>query len=352
MAVQNTGYLQRKKMRKYRSVQVLAFFIALYLISVLSLMLPLRPKVSQSEKRKLAEFPSFTLSGFLDGEFFAGIDRWFSDTFPFRETLIGWNTAIWNLSGIHTRTVVGEVGQGDEIPDVITTAPASSTASTAPVTTTTALSTTTASTTTVSTAKTTATKAATGSTHAPGNDPLDSQQLGGVLYAGNSGYEYYTFSREQTDRYIRLINAVGNKLAGKATVYDVVVPNSMGVMLSDEYKKRNGITTSDQRQAIAYMAASMNQNVRPVEIFDTLREHWEEYIYFRTDHHWTATGAYYAYTRFAAVKGFAPAALADYETQEYPGFLGTFYANGGKPAALGKTPDTVVAYLPKSTNAM
>ena len=31
-----------------------------------------------------------------------------------------------------------------------------------------------------------------------------------------------------------------------------------------------------------------------IDLFPTLREHREEYIYYRTDHHWTTLGAYYA----------------------------------------------------------
>ena len=33
-------------------------------------------------------------------------------------------------------------------------------------------------------------------------------------------------------------------------------------------------------------------------VIDTLREHNDEYLYFRTDHHWTQLGAYYVYQNF------------------------------------------------------
>ena len=39
----------------------------------------------------------------------------------------------------------------------------------------------------------------------------------------------------------------------------------------------------------------LNDNVKKVNIFNNLVAHNDEYIYFRTDHHWTALGAYYAY---------------------------------------------------------
>jgi hypothetical protein len=40
--------------------------------------------------------------------------------------------------------------------------------------------------------------------------------------------------------------------------------------------------------------------VIPVDVWSALNAHKNEYLYFRTDHHWTQRGAYYAYTAFAA----------------------------------------------------
>ena len=34
-----------------------------------------------------------------------------------------------------------------------------------------------------------------------------------------------------------------------------------------------------------------------------LREHREEYLYYRTDHHWTTLGAYYAFCKAEQVMG-------------------------------------------------
>lgn len=42
----------------------------------------------------------------------------------------------------------------------------------------------------------------------------------------------------------------------------------------------------------------------------TLREHADEYLFYRTDHHWTTSGAYYAYLQYAGAVGKAGAAAA------------------------------------------
>ena len=58
------------------------FFLALYAFAVFSMLLPLRPTESVMEKRKLTEFPTFSVESLGNGEYTKGIDTWFADTFP------------------------------------------------------------------------------------------------------------------------------------------------------------------------------------------------------------------------------------------------------------------------------
>ena len=341
----DNGYALRRSMRRFRGTQIVTFFTVLYATALLCLIIPLRPTYSENEKRELTPFPTFTFASFWNGDYFSGIGKWFSDTFPFRDTLLQWDSAVWSLSGIQTNTIHGDVVEGDEIPDVPSVKPTEP-AVTQPTDTTVSTGTTTAPSTT-----TTKKPTQTAPNKTDAHDPQgEGQQLGAIYTAGNAAYEYYSFNRSASDRYIQLINKTADALKGKATVYDIVVPNSMGVMLSNEYKQKYDISTSDQKKAIAYMSASMNANVKSIEIFDVLNQHKGEYLYFRTDHHWTATGAYYAYQELAKAKGITPTPLANYEKKEFPGFLGTFYAGSNQSPKLGDTPDTVVAYMPKATN--
>ena len=62
--------------------------------------LPLRPKVSEAEKRPLARFPEFSFSSLFSGEYFSGISSWFSDTVPFRDSLVELNSKIQHLLGL------------------------------------------------------------------------------------------------------------------------------------------------------------------------------------------------------------------------------------------------------------
>ena len=57
-----------------------------------------------------------------------------------------------------------------------------------------------------------------------------------------------------------------------------------------------------------------------------LNRHEKEYIYYRTDHHWTTLGAYYAYSAYKESLGQRPPALSDYKQKVVSNqFLGTSY---------------------------
>jgi len=136
----------------------------------------------------------------------------------------------------------------------------------------------------------------------------------------------------------------------KVNMYVMICPISAGVMLDQTVLDDMGC--SDEKAAIDYIYGKMNEGIHTVSAFDNLRKHNAEYIYFHTDHHWTALGAYYAYQEFCKEKGIEYHKIEDFQTMEFPGFLGTFVSNSNNNAALTANPDTVVAYVPNGTNAM
>ena len=290
-------------------VRVAAFFLFLLVFAVAVWVAP-HPTHSEVEKRELAKFPKLTVKAFFSGDYFDGINTWFSDTFPGRDGFVkldAWANRFYRMSD---EKLYGTVEQGDEIPDAPTHATEPPT--TAATTTATAAATTT---TTKAAATTTAPppptqKPAPNTTHAPSdhdywhdgvpeNAPL--QTLGGILVRGDSAFEYYNFSKGTGDDYARVVSKAAAQLKGTATVYDIIVPTSIGVMLPASV--RDGLNSSDQKKASEYLYGSMSADVVTVPIIDVLRSHNDEYLYFHSDHHWTARGAYYAYAEFAKKSG-------------------------------------------------
>ncbi len=77
---------------------------------------------------------------------------------------------------------------------------------------------------------------------------------------------------------------------------------------------------------------------------DALKEHEAEEIYYRTDHHWTTLGAYYAYEAWAKEMGFTPVPKEQFTvTPVCSTFFGTTYAK----VRTGGRADTIALYEPK-----
>ena len=174
-------------------------------------------------------------------------------------------------------------------------------------------------------------------------------QSGGVYVVGSSGFEMYNYVDSLAKSYADIVTSVADQLSGVSTVYTLAVPLSSGITLPDALY--SDIPGSDQAQAEKDILAAMGKNVKTVPLHDVMMSHRGEYIYFRTDHHWTGLGAYYAYREFCGAKGVTPHALSEYEVSQYDGFLGSFYNDGGKPDAMKNNPDVVTAYHPISTEA-
>ena len=268
----------------------------------------LRPATSETEKRELTEFPAFTVESFLSGEFTDQVSLWYADTFPGREGFIKAYHGIQSLFGLR-----GEQFQqgdmGDDIPD-------------GPMDPNTPVD-------------------------RPTNGGEGGEQVGGYYLVGDTAYELYKETPANSDRYAELITQAAEKLGSDVKVYDMILPLSSSVNLSESGLKKVG--SSDAKAAIDKMFSKMS-GITAVEVYDTLREHNDEYLYFRTDHHWTALGAYYSYVKFCEAAGLTPYSLNDWQEYQFEGFLGTLYAEAGSPAQLGDTPDTVHAWVPRGTN--
>ena len=179
----------------------------------------------------------------------------------------------------------------------------------------------------------------------------DSGELQGNIYiTDNAGYGLYYFSLDGADAFAQAMNQFYRNVGDKVNIYAMIVPISAGVMLDQPVLDDMG--TSDEAKALDYLYSQMDPGIHTVSVFDNLKQHNAEYIYFHTDHHWTALGAYYAYEIFCQEKGLTPHRLEDYETMVFENFKGTFYTTANQASALGANPDTITAYIPKGTNEM
>jgi len=98
-----------------------------------------------------------------------------------------------------------------------------------------------------------------------------------------------------------------------------------------------------QRDIIDYCYA--NSGAKNIDIESALTSHSDEYIYYRTDHHWTSLGAYYGYETLMTAMGHSPAPLASYTPQTVSEkFYGTVYSKSGMSWVK---PDSIEIYAPQ-----
>lgn len=295
------------------------FMFALALGFFVGMLFFARPSVSETEKRTLTEFPALTVEGFLDGSWFSDISLYYSDTYPFRDTLISFDQFLKRtFFGIQDGEQM--IGSGDNADDIPDEAAEEATEEITPV-----------------------------------SEP-DSYQLeaeiknqiqSGLCVQNGTAYSIYYFDQVAAKTYTSGINSIAAALDGKTQVYSILVPDNSAIMLSEDTTKKIG--GSNTKQAIDYYNSLLSSKVKKVPVYDILREHNSEYLYFRTDHHWTATGAYYAYRNMATLMGDTPFELSSYQTKYFEGFLGSYY-NELKNSDMKNNPDTVVAYVPHDTN--
>lgn len=332
---------EREKQRRkrwtnaVRNIKFVTFFGLLIVMGLIGLMWFARPTESVVEKRTLAEFPKLTWSSFWDGSFFSGVETWYADTYPLREGLINLNMSFQDLYGIRTTQIVGgsNTPAADEIPTGDVEIPTNPTPEQTPEPET--------------TAPVEEEPEETGPAEGANDITAPLEMAGSIYVADNCGFGLYYFNQDSAVQYCSYVNTLYQNLGGQSDLYVLLAPISAGILLDESVQEAAG--ASDENQATEWIYSQLEDGVKTVSVYNTLKENNDEYIYFRTDHHWTALGAHYAYQEFCKQKGFTPHELSEFETMTFEGFLGTFYAQA---PSLGSNPDTVTAYIPNGTNTV
>ncbi len=125
----------------------------------------------------------------------------------------------------------------------------------------------------------------------------------GMFIYGDAVYTQAYYS-ENNSRYFSLTAQYYSQLFG-TRVSMVIAPLSS--MMIDNPKVTSVI--ADQKEMLNKMKGLTDPSVNFVDPYDIMYQHRSEYLYFRTDHHWTQRGAYYAYCEFARSVGLTPVSL-------------------------------------------
>jgi hypothetical protein len=122
-------------------------------------------------------------------------------------------------------------------------------------------------------------------------------------------------------RFAGVANEYHRVLGSGVTVYVMAIPVGSDFYLPHAID--HGVMR--ERQNIEKLYSDLDPGVIGVDAYSPMSQHTDEYIEYRTDHHWTGLGAYYAYRGFAAAAGFTPLPLSSMTKKTIPNFLGSLY---------------------------
>ena len=111
-----------------------------------------------------------------------------------------------------------------------------------------------------------------------------------------------------------------------AQVYFALIPDKSDLYAS--LLPKNAPNDSE-KEVIDYCYAQ--SNATNVDMYSALGAHTDEYIFYRTDHHWTSLGAYYGFSALAESMGFDCPALDSYADRHVISeeFYGTTWSSSG-----------------------
>lgn len=159
---------------------------------------------------------------------------------------------------------------------------------------------------------------------------LNKQDINGI-YLAKDGYlierhEASEVDQEVCDRNVDRLVSFATKYAellGSDHVKVMLVPTASEVLTD---KLPPFATGFDQQGMLDSMYSRLPDGVG-LDIRDVLTSHSQESIYYKTDHHWTTLGAYYAYQAWANASGFNATSLEDItQVPVTDEFLGTIHS--------------------------
>jgi outer membrane biosynthesis protein TonB len=155
------------------------------------------------------------------------------------------------------------------------------------------------------------------------NKPLN--VVGGVLL--HEGQALFMF--QGTDRgaqgYANAVNTWVEQVARSRpgmTSTVVVTPTSSHFYLPPAARAR---TTSEAKN-LAAMKAALLPEVRFADVIAEMEGNQDQPLFYKSDHHWTGLGAYYAYRAWARAAGVTPLELSAFDKRSVPGVAGSFWS--------------------------
>ena len=288
------------------------------------------PVVSAEENRTLAGFPQITVQSLRNGSISEAFERFFTDKFFLRSELVEGATAIKHLfSSLTVDELLSE--EGDEVFVPSLEAQEAQTQTSA--------------------------GQADGTTEEPNESEAQPPTAVGVtsLVAGDQASVWllnkdgsrtalFTYSKESLEKAAKTLNDYAALLPSGGKLHVLLAPRSQTAnKLALHLDTESGWSSEIE----PVLQSQVSNNVVIHSAYDILGQAIQrgEYIYFRTDHHWTARGAYLAADAMLKSVGYQTVPLSDYTEKTIEGYLGSIYLHG-RSAKLKDLADSIEVFYP------
>ena len=353
----------------------LLFVLWSAIVVVLFAQTPTGPQRAETENRDLARLPECTVESVLSGACMSGFDSWVSDHFPFRSLFLGWSSAIEGNRGITLASDITVIkvteadlarleradewaeGTGSDLAEgsgmaaaegllpldgsadgegSVEEAELAAAGSGAQAPRASLRAPTSAELTELEKAMEGVELPAEKAAPASGKGAVS--RVAGLLVQGDRVMQVFGGSRRAAAAFASIVNGYAAALPG-VRVWSVLAPTAIS------FHAPKGYDSSGERVNIAQINAALSSGIRRVDVVSEMLPHAAEYLYFRTDHHWTGRGAYYAYAAFCRSAGLAAVPLDSMPRKVNRGYLGSLWALTRVPA-VASHPDEVEVFSP------
>lgn len=288
-----------------RKLEIVLLFVCLLSLTSLFIVLE-KEEVSIAEKRTLATFPDITWENYITGKLTKGINSYINDHFPLRAYAVRFTEAFRYNLGFRLQDTERIVVVAPPIKtDLDLNSDLDSAASKKYL------------------------------------DGIDEAYSGSMLILDGKIYTQNAGNPAISPFFSKMLNVYADSLKGRARVFSCVAPLSSAFIPLPQYEHY----AKQNEETLQAIKANLNPGVYFADILGEMNQHYNEYLWYGSDHHWTGLGAYYGYVAFCKAAGFTPVPLENMEKKVKSGFLGSLYELT-RDQSVRDNPDLVETYIP------
>ena len=167
---------------------------------------------------------------------------------------------------------------------------------------------------------------------------LGKTEIKGVFTADGRMIEgWKSYDKDSVDKNLAAMNEFAEKNPD-INMYFMLAPTAQGIY-EDTLPDNCGI---ESQKAFIKYCYETTPAITGIDVFSDLYAARDNYIYYRTDHHWTSLASYYAYNAASKVMKYTPYTLDKFSVEHASNsFKGTLYS---KTLDNSITPDTIDYY--------